>query len=218
MNLAEKLVLITGASSGIGAAVAMEFAKQSEGNIKLLLGARRVSNLEELKVKLISKYPGIDVLCKFLDVSNSESVKSFWNSLPEEWRSVDILVNNAGNALGQSRVGDIEEDDVDECFETNVLGLIKMTQYALKGTLLKNKGDIVQIGSIAGREAYPTGSIYCSTKYALKGFTESLRKELITTKIRVIEVAPGNIKTEFPSFRFKGDSEKSKKVYAGTTP
>ncbi|SCU86246.1 LADA_0D13300g1_1 [Lachancea dasiensis] len=217
-RLKNKIILITGASSGIGFAIAEQFAKQSDGEIKLILGARRVEKLDLLKEKLVQKYKNIDILIKFLDVSNSEHIDSFWESLPDRWADVDILVNNAGKALGQNFVGEISEEDINECFQTNVVGMISMTQHALKGMQMRNKGDIVQVGSIAGRETYPSGSIYCSTKFALNAFTSSLRKELTATKIRVIEVAPGNTKTEFAQVRFGGDLEKSSKVYEGTVP
>ncbi|KAL6940574.1 hypothetical protein ACO0QE_004481 [Hanseniaspora vineae] len=217
-RLANKTILITGASAGIGQATAIEYCAASNGNVKLILLARRLEKLNELKDTINKDYPNVKVFTAQFDVTDVAKVEPFLNSLPAEFADIDILVNNAGKALGSDKVGSIAEEDVEGMFETNVIAMINFTQKVLPKFLAKNKGDIVQLGSVAGREAYPTGAIYCATKHALRAFTQSLRKELINTKIRVFEIAPGNVETEFSLVRYKGDTERAKQVYQGTTP
>lgn len=213
-----KTVLITGASAGIGKATALELAEAANGSLKLVLTARRVEKLEELKTELEQKYPSIQVYIEKLDVSDLGSIKPFVGLIPAPFNDIDILVNNAGKALGREQVGEIATSDIREMFDTNVLALITLTQEILPIFKAKNSGDIVNLGSIAGRDPYPGGGIYCPTKAAVKSFSHALRKELINTKIRVIEVDPGNVETEFSNVRFRGDLEKAKAVYAGTEP
>lgn len=217
-RLAGKTVFITGASAGIGYATAVEYAHATNGDIKLLLTARREAKLAELKKQLEAEFSGIKVLTRALDVSQKGFIDGFLEELPDEFKDIDILVNNAGKALGRAEVGDIEVKDIEEVFSTNVFGLIEITQAIVKQFKQKNRGDIVQLGSIAGRDAYPGGSIYCSSKFAVRAFTEALRKELINTKIRVLEVQPGAVKTEFSTVRFYGDAKKAEETYAGRTP
>ncbi|SGZ46704.1 CIC11C00000002860 [Sungouiella intermedia] len=217
-RLQGKTVLITGASSGIGEATTRELAEAAEGNLKFILTARRKDRLESLKTELELKYPSIKVAAVQLDVSKLGQIQSFVEDLPEEFSDIDILINNAGKALGREEVGHIDENDIREMFDTNVLALIMLTQKVLGVFKAKNSGDIVNLGSIAGRDPYPGGGIYCPTKAAVKSFSHALRKELINTKIRVIEVDPGNVETEFSNVRFRGDLEKAKAVYSGTEP
>ncbi|KAH3672680.1 hypothetical protein WICMUC_004198 [Wickerhamomyces mucosus] len=217
-RLANKTVFITGASAGIGRATAWEYAHATEGQIKLILSARRVENLKDLQDELNSKYPSIKTFIGKLDVSQKDSITPFLKTIPEEFKDIDILVNNAGKALGNAQVGSIETKDIDEIFQTNVIGLISITQAILPIFKAKNAGDIVNLGSIAGKDPYPGGSIYCASKFALRAFTESLRKELINTKIRVIEVQPGAVETEFSIVRNYGDKSKADKVYEGREP
>lgn len=217
-RLANKIILITGASSGIGAATAHEFAAAAKGNIKLILTARRESKLADLAAELSKAYEPIRVHTAKLDVSDAASIKPFFHSLPREFADIDVLINNAGKALGKETVGEIADSDLQGMLQTNVIGLINMTQAALPIFKAKNSGDIVNIGSIAGREAYPGGSVYCASKAAVNFFTHSLRKELISTRIRVMEVDPGAVETEFSLVRFHGDDAAAKKVYEGTTP
>lgn len=211
-RLSEKTVLITGASSGIGKATAREFADSSNGNIKLILTARRIEKLETLKKELEKKYPSIQIFNQLLDISDIKSVEPFFAALPLNFQDIDILVNNAGIALGYEYVGDIEPADIDKVYSTNVIGNIAIVQHVVSHFRTKNAGDVVQIGSIAGRDPYVGGSIYCSSKAALNAFTSSLRKELIPTKIRVIEIQPGAVNTEFHTVRLRGDEEKAKKI------
>lgn len=221
-RLSGKTVLITGASSGIGRSTAFEFARTSPDNLRLILTARRIDTLCEVASDIAQEVgDDVKVLAVKLDVSNAEEVRKFVNDLPEEWRDIQVLVNNAGLVKGVARAPDISQDDMQVMFATNVTGLINMTQAILP--IFQNRddggqGDIINVGSIAGREAYPGGSIYCATKAAVRSFTDSLRKELITTRIRVIEIDPGQVETEFSLVRFNGDKAKADAVYAGCEP
>lgn len=217
-RLANKIVFITGASAGIGRATALEYAAASNGQIRLVLVARRLAKLEQLKDELKSKYADMRVHISKLDVCETATIEPYLESLPAEYKNIDILINNAGKALGRAPVGEIKSEDIDEMFDTNVKALVHLTQAVVKGFKERNSGDIVQLGSIAGRDTYPGGSIYCASKFAVKAFTSALRKELIDTNIRVIEVAPGAVETEFSVVRNYGDESAAKNVYAGRTP
>lgn len=203
-RLSGKTILITGASSGIGRSTALEFARTCPQSLKLILAARRISALRDLAAQINTDFgAGVKVLPVELDVADRSQVRGFIERLPAEFRDVDVLVNNAGLVRGVARAPDIEEDDVDVMFSTNVVGLIGMTQEVLKvfkrrggdGGGGGGRGDVVNIGSIAGRESYASGSIYCASKAAVRSFTEALRKELIDTRIRVIEIDPGQVET-----------------------
>lgn len=213
-----KVVLITGASAGIGRATAFELADVTKGNIKLILAARRKEKLGEISKELKTSYPSIEILELQLDISNIQSIQPFVKSIPSQFQDIDVLINNAGLALGRDNVGEIPEDYVTRMFSTNVLGLVTMTQAILPIMKKKNRGDIVNIGSVAGRDPYSGGGIYCSTKASVRSFTDVLRKELTDTKIRIIEIDPGNVETEFSNVRYNGDLDAAKKVYAGTEP
>jgi 3-hydroxy acid dehydrogenase/malonic semialdehyde reductase len=217
-SLNGKTVLITGASSGIGSAIAQEYAKATNGNIRLILTARRTSRLDELAKRLQSEYPAVEILKAELDVSRRDSIGTFWDSLKHPFEIIDILVNNAGKALGSETVGLIDPEDVESVYMTNVIGTISIAQLVVSQMKARNSGDIVQLGSIAGRDTYPSGSIYCSSKAAVRSFTDALRKELISTKIRIIEIAPGNTRTEFSLVRAKGDAAQMEKAYEGMEP
>lgn len=217
-RLQNKIILITGASSGIGQQTAKDYAEASNGQIKLLLTARRLDKLEELKKELEEQWSEIKVLVKQLDVSDFKAIDEFFDTIPEDFKDIDILINNSGKALGVDKIGNIKQEDITGMFDVNVLGMISVAQRALQIFKAKNSGDIVQLGSIAGRDPYPGGGIYCATKAALRSFSHSLRKELIDTKIRVIEIDPGNVETEFSNVRFRGDAAAAKNVYKGTEP
>ncbi|VVT50766.1 uncharacterized protein SAPINGB_P002873 [Magnusiomyces paraingens] len=217
-RIAGKTVLITGASAGIGKATALELVGAANGNLKLILAARRVDRLEELKKHIESEYSNAKVLAVELDVSKHDTIPGFVSSLPAEFADVDVLINNAGMVHGVERVGDIKSSDVDVMFNTNVLGMIALTQAIIPIFKKKNSGDVVNLGSIAGRDPYPGGAIYCATKAALRSFSHSLRKEVIDTRIRVIEVDPGAVETEFSIVRYRGDKGKADAVYQGTEP
>lgn len=198
-RLEGKTVLVTGASSGIGKSVATEFARTSPNSLKIILTARRVDKLEEVAAQIENEIShGVKVLSVRLDVSNPEEVRRFHGELPDDFKDIDILVNNAGLVKGTAAAPDILPQDIDVMFSTNVTGLINMTQAILP--IMKRRGesgagDIINIGSIAGREGYPGGSIYCATKAAVRTFTDALRRELIASRIRIIEVDPGQVQT-----------------------
>ncbi|CAG8002629.1 unnamed protein product [Penicillium olsonii] len=237
-----KTALITGASSGIGRSTAFEFARTSPQNLKLILTARRIDSLNQIASEIVQEVgAGVKVLPVQLDVSNADAVRDFVSQLPSEFKEVDVLVNNAwvlllytslrllnnsflnsGLVKGVAKAPEIAEDDVEIMFKTNVTGLINMTQAILPSMLARNNGegsgDIINIGSIAGREPYPGGSIYCATKAAVRSFTESLRKELIAKRVRIIGIDPGQVETEFSVVRFNGDKSKADAVYAGCEP
>ncbi|CAK7263633.1 hypothetical protein SEPCBS119000_000581 [Sporothrix epigloea] len=224
-RLAGKTVVVTGASSGIGRSTATEFARTAApaGGLRLILTARRIDTLKEIAEELTNELGDkVKVLAVQLDVGDREAVRGFVGSLPDEWRDIDVLVNNAGLVKGVARAPEIVEEDIDVMFATNVTGLIHMTQAILPVFLKRGEnggaGDIINIGSIAGLDPYPGGSIYCATKAAVRSFTESLRKELISTHIRVIEIDPGQVETEFSVVRFYGDKAKADAVYDGFNP
>lgn len=198
-RLEGKTVLITGASSGIGQSLAKEFARTSPKSMKIILTARRVDKLKDLAAEIKKEIgDGVKLLPFQLDVSKPAETKEFHGKLPEDFKDIDILVNNAGLVKGVAKAPDILPEDIDIMFSTNVTGLINMTQAIMP--IMKRRGesgsgDIINIGSIAGREAYPGGSIYCATKAAVRTFTDALRRELIASRIRVIEVDPGQVET-----------------------
>lgn len=217
-RLQNRTILITGASSGIGKATAEEFVSQVRGGpINLILAARRLDTLNTIKSDLESK--GASVHAVKLDVAKLEDIQSVVANLPEKFKKVDCLLNNAGFVLGNDKVGDIDASEIASMMAVNVLGLINMTQEIIK-IFQQNggKGDIVNIGSIAGREPYAGGSIYCATKAAVASFTSTLRKELIATRIRVLQVDPGQVETEFSIVRNRGDKAKADAIYKGVEP
>ncbi|KAF4340105.1 oxidoreductase [Fusarium beomiforme] len=214
-RLEGKTILITGASSGIGKSTAFEFARTSPKNLKLVLTARRIDTLRQIAEDIVKEVgDGVKVHPVQLDVSKPEEIRSFVSKLPAEFSEIDVL--------GVDKAPEIKEEDINVMFATNVTGLIHMTQAILPIMLKRNNGegagDIINIGSIAGREPYVGGSIYCATKAAIHSFTESLRKELISKRIRVIRIDPGQVETEFSVVRFYGDKSKADAVYAGCEP
>ncbi|KAJ4301715.1 hypothetical protein N0V90_003808 [Kalmusia sp. IMI 367209] len=220
-RLKGKTIVITGASSGIGKSVALEFARTQPDDLKLVITARRIDTLEEVAQEINSFAKGVKVHPVKLDVSKPDEIKNFVGQLPDEFREVDVLVNNAGLVKGVAQAPSIATEDIDIMFSTNVTGLINMTQAILpifKARPDGGRGDIINIGSIAGREPYQGGSIYCATKAAVRSFTDALRRELIASRIRIIEIDPGQVETEFSVVRFYGDKDKAKKVYEGVEP
>jgi 3-hydroxy acid dehydrogenase / malonic semialdehyde reductase len=222
-RLAGKTIVITGASSGIGEACAREFARTSPSSLRLILTARRLDNLKKIADSIRAETgTGVQVLPVQLDVSDPKAVAGFVEGLPQEWRDIHVLVNNAGLVKGVDKVGEVSGEDMKVMFDTNVTGLVNMTQAVLPVFKARGSeggsGDVINIGSIAGREGYPGGSIYCATKAAVRTFTDAMRRELIATRIRVIEIDPGQVETEFSVVRFGGDKGKADKVYEGVEP
>ena len=198
-RLRGKTILITGGSAGIGRSTAFEFARICPTDLQIIITGRRKAPLEKCATEITSEVgDGVKVLPVVLDISDFAAIAGFVAGLPEGWREIDILVNNAGLARGMERVGDIKVEDMELTFDTNIVGLIHMTQAVLPGMLRRGEcgqGDIISLGSIAGQDPYPGGSIYCATKTAIRSFSEALRKELIETRIRVIQIDPGQVET-----------------------
>ncbi|RXP54303.1 SDR family NAD(P)-dependent oxidoreductase [Lutibacter sp. HS1-25] len=204
-----KTAFITGATSGIGKATAEIFAKN---NINLILCGRRSERLTELQLTL-SKLTNVTTLQ--FDVSDKEEVFKAIASLPKEFKNIDILINNAGNAHGLSAIQDGSLDDWDAMMDINVKGLLYVSKAIIPQMVEKNNGFIVNIGSIAGKEVYPNGNVYCASKHAVNALNKAMRIDLNKHNIRVAAIHPGAVETEFSEVRFKGDKEKAKNVYKG---
>ena len=200
---------ITGATSGIGKATAELFAKNG---FRLVLCGRREERLQELQTKLGSL---TEVTTLQFDVSNKEEVFKSINSLPESFKKIDVLLNNAGNAHGLSTIQEGNTDDWDAMLDINVKGLLYVSKAIIPIMTENNSGFIVNIGSIAGKEVYPNGNVYCASKHAVNALNKSMRIDLNKYNIRVSAIHPGAVETEFSDVRFKGDTEKAKSVYAG---
>ncbi len=207
-----KTVLITGASSGFGAACARAFAKLG---CKLVLCARRGEALQLLRQELA---PLVAVHVFTLDVRDREAVAAAFAALPAEFSEVDLLVNNAGLALGLEPAHQASLDDWDTMVDTNVKGLMYCTRALLPGMVDRNRGHVVNIGSVAGSWPYPGGNVYGASKAFVQQFSRNLRSDLLGTRVRVTNIAPGMAETEFSQVRFKGDDDKAQRVYAGTEP
>jgi 3-hydroxy acid dehydrogenase/malonic semialdehyde reductase len=209
-------VFITGASSGIGEACAREFAK---GGASLVLTARRKEKLETLAAELRQNF-GVAVDVYALDVTQPKQIERVVAATlgASAEKPVDVLLNNAGLALGIAPFQEGVPEDWDTVVQTNLLGLMRLTHAFLPSFLSRKSGHIVNLGSVAGRWTYPNGAVYCASKFAVKGFTESLRMDLHGSGIRVTEIAPGMVETEFSAVRLKGDLERAQAVYAGMTP
>ena len=209
-----KIVFITGASSGIGAACAQKFA---EAGYTLLLNARSVDKLEALKTELETTY-GTDVLLLPFDVRDRKAAAEALESLSEKYRAIDVLVNNAGLALCVDKEYEGVEENYDTMIDTNITALLMITRLIVPGMVARGKGHIINIGSVAGDAAYPGGSVYCATKAAVKVLSDGLRMDLIDTPLRVTNVKPGLVETNFSVTRFAGDKERADKVYQGIKP
>ena len=204
-----KTAFITGATSGIGKATAEIFAKNK---IKLILCGRRAERLEEIQ-KELSKLTEVTTLQ--FDVSKRSEVKTAINSIPENFKQIDILINNAGNAHGLSTIQDGNIDDWDAMLDINVKGLLYVSKAIIPQMTARNNGFIVNIGSIAAKDVYPNGNVYCASKHAVDALNKAMRIDLNKHNIRVSAIHPGAVETEFSDVRFKGDTEKAKTVYAG---
>jgi len=214
LSLKDKIVFITGASAGIGEAAARAFAAQGA---RILLCARRVERIEKLARSLESDFK-VAVHYFRLDVRDQAAVDRAIAGLPAEWRAIEVLINNAGLSRGLDKLPQGLLSDWEEMIDTNVKGLLYVTRAVLPGMIERGRGHIINIGSIAGHEVYPAGNVYCATKFAVRALSKGLRLDLSGTPIRVSEVAPGMVETEFSLVRFHGDAERAGKVYQGLTP
>ena len=209
-----KIVLITGASSGIGEGCARKFA--SEG-ARLILNARSVDKLEALAQDLKEKY-GTDSYVMPFDVRDRKAASEALASLPAEWQAIDVLINNAGLVIGVDKEHEGDLDEWDIVIDTNIKSLLSMTRMVVPGMVERGRGHIINIGSIAGDAAYPGGSVYCATKAAVKALSDGLRIDLVDTPLRVTNIKPGMVETNFSVIRFRGDKDKADNVYKGIRP
>lgn len=209
-----KTILITGASSGIGEGCARKFASQGA---RLILNSRSADKLTDLAEELKEKYDAECYVMPF-DVCNRDSAAAALNALPQEWKSIDVLVNNAGLAIGVDKEYEGNLDEWDVVIDTNVKALLSMTRLVVPGMVERGRGHIINIGSIAGDAAYPGGSVYCATKAAVKALSDGLRIDLVDTPLRVTNIKPGLVETNFSVVRFRGDKEKADNVYRGIKP
>jgi len=213
-SVEDKIVLITGASSGIGAACAKLFA---QGKAKLILNARRQETLEKLAAQLEQDYRTSCHLLPF-DVRDRATIERSISSLPAAWSNIDILINNAGLSRGLDPLQEGKIQDWEEMIDTNVKGLLYMTHYVTPGMVERGRGHVINVGSIAGHQTYPKGNVYCATKAAVRVLSEGLKQDLLGTPVRVSCVDPGLVETEFSLVRFRGEAEKAAKTYEGLTP
>ena len=213
-RLADKIVLITGASSGIGAACAEQFAAQGA---RLILAARRLERINELAQRLEDEH-GKECCVVPFDVRDLGVVTRVLENLPEPWGAIDILINNAGLARGLEPVAEGDARDWDEMIDTNIKGLLYVTRAVLPGMIQRGSGHVINLGSIAGSEVYPNGVVYCGTKAAVEAISKGLRMDLVGTDIRVTNIEPGMVETEFSEIRFHGDAERAGRVYEGVQP
>jgi NADP-dependent 3-hydroxy acid dehydrogenase YdfG len=210
----KRIVFITGATSGIGRACAEKFAQNDD---KLIISGRRKERLNELKKELEEKSQ-CEVLSLPLDVQQKDEVFQIINELPNEWKSVDVLINSAGLALGRDYFDETDLEDWETMMSTNVNGLLYVTRAVLPFMKEKNRGHVINIGSVAGDEMYERGNVYCASKSAVDAISHTMRVDLLRHHIKVTNVKPGAVETEFSLVRFKGDEEKASKVYEGFVP
>ena len=208
-----KIVLITGATSGIGLACARKFAANGD---RLILTGRNESRLAEIRKELADK--GTDVMTLAFDVRDSKKAEKYIQDLPVEWQEIDVLVNNAGLALGLEPEYEGNNDDWETMIDTNIKGLLTMTRLVVPGMVQRNRGHIINMGSVAGDAAYAGGNVYCATKAAVKALTDGLRIDVANTAIRVTNLKPGLVETNFSNIRFHGDNDRAANVYKGIKP
>ena len=209
-----KTILITGATSGIGLACARKFAENGD---RLILTGRNEQRLAEIKKELTEK--GTEVLTLAFDVRDREKAEKYIAELlPAEWQTIDVLVNNAGLALGLEPEYEGNLDDWETMIDTNIKGLLTMTRLIVPGMIERNSGHIINVGSVAGDAAYAGGNVYCATKAAVKALSDGLRIDVANTAVRVTNLKPGLVETNFSNIRFHGDTDRAANVYKGITP
>ena len=209
----KKIALITGATSGIGEACARRFAI---GGYDLILTARRADKLQAIREELEAK--GTKVKTLVFDVRDAEAAEQALATLEPEWQKIDVLINNAGLALGLDKEYEGDPEDWNTMIDTNIKGLLTMTRLIVPGMVARNEGHVINMGSVAGDAAYANGNVYCATKAAVKTITDGLRIDLAQSAVRVTNLKPGLVETNFSNVRFHGDTERAENVYKGITP
>ncbi|MEI7980362.1 MAG: SDR family oxidoreductase [Bacteroidota bacterium] len=209
-----KIILITGATSGFGKAIAFKFA---QNGYHLIITGRRKELLDEVAKELVLNY-NVDVLPRCFDIRKPDEVNEAISGLPDKWKKIDVLVNNAGLAVGLNPIHEGVTDDWERMIDTNVKGLLYMTRQVTPLMVARKKGHVINIGSVAGREPYPMGNVYCGAKSAVDAITKGTRLDLVAHNIKVTLIAPGAAETEFSLVRFKGDKERADNFYKGYTP
>jgi hypothetical protein len=208
-----KTILITGATSGIGLACARKFAENGD---RLILTGRNESRLAEIRRELTNK--DTEVLTLTFDVRDREKAEKYLSGLPFEWQQIDVLVNNAGLALGLEPEYEGSPDDWETMIDTNIKGLLTMTRLVVPGMVRRGQGHVINIGSVAGDAAYAGGNVYCATKAAVKALSDGLRIDVANTAVRVTNLKPGLVETNFSNVRFHGDTDRAASVYKGIQP
>lgn len=211
--MGKKIVLITGATSGIGEGCARKFA---EGGYDLILNGRNTEKLDWMKERFESD--GVEVLLLPFDVRDRKAATEAITSIPDRWKAIDVLINNAGLAQGLDKEYEGNPDEWDVMIDTNIKGLLTMTRLVVPGMVKRNSGHVINIGSVAGDAAYAGGNVYCATKSAVKALTDGLRIDLADTAVRVTNIKPGLVETNFSVTRFHGDKNRADNVYAGIEP
>lgn len=211
----KRTALITGASSGIGKACAFVLAKEG---YRLILCARRTERLQELEETIKKEHPDTDVYTFTLDVRDAEAVQDAISALPEAWKNIDVLINNAGLSQGLDPIQAGKLSDWDTMIDTNVKGLLYVSRAVIPLLEKSSNAHIINIGSIAGKEVYPNGNVYCASKHAVNALNKAMRIDLLEKGIRVSAINPGMVETEFSEVRFHGDTERAKAVYKGVDP
>ncbi|AWX08298.1 SDR family oxidoreductase [Prevotella intermedia] len=209
----KKIVMVTGATSGIGEACAKKFA---QGGYNVIITGRRKEKLDALKKELEGM--GAEVLAMQFDVREREAAKKAVEFLKDKWAKIDVLINNAGLALGLDKEYEGDFDDWDTMIDTNIKGLLNMTRFVVPAMVERNEGHIINIGSVAGDAAYANGNVYCATKAAVKTITDGLRIDLAESNVRVTNLKPGLVQTNFSNVRFHGDDARADNVYKGVKP
>ncbi|HPY67727.1 MAG TPA: SDR family oxidoreductase [Bacteroidales bacterium] len=209
----KKIVMITGATAGFGKASAKKFGKNG---YKVIITGRRKEKLDDLEKELSAM--GAEVLSLNFDVRKRYETEDIIGSLPDEWKNIDILVNNAGLAVGMDHIDKGNIDDWERMIDTNIKGLLYVTRAVAPLMVSRNRGHIINISSIAGKEVYENGNVYCATKHAVTALSKAMRIDMLKSNIKVTNIAPGFAETEFSLVRFKGDKERAKNVYKGMEP
>lgn len=213
-QLKGQTALVTGASAGIGQATARALAA---AGVRVILVARRGERLQSMAAEF-NKAFGVETHYVPADIRDHQQLSAILGKLPPEWKAIDILVNNAGLARGLARLYEGDPSDWDEMIDVNVKGLLAVSRVVIPWMLARNRGHVINVGSIAGHEVYPNGAVYCATKFAVRALSQGMKMDLLGTPIRVTSIDPGLVETEFSLVRFKGDVERAKQPYKGLKP